>query len=74
MVNLQPLVEMLLQSSSGDVKVWSEYFYKNPSPTKITKAKTVPSPNTERIGCLLHSIGSFIGLTAEAVWYVNIFN
>lgn len=53
--------------------VWSQYFYKNPSPTKIKGVKTVPSPTTQTIGGLLHSVGSFAGLTAEAVWYVNIY-
>ncbi|KAG4067228.1 hypothetical protein HA402_000219 [Bradysia odoriphaga] len=67
---LQPLpshADSVLQSSGINVKLWSQYFYKNPTPTKMRHTKTVPSPATEHIGSLLHSIGSFIGLTAEAV-------
>ncbi|XP_055322230.1 uncharacterized protein LOC129578120 isoform X2 [Sitodiplosis mosellana] len=67
---LQPLpthAETLLQSTNDNVKAWSQYFYINPSPTKKKGVKTIPSPVTERIGSLLHSIGSFYGLTAEAV-------
>lgn len=65
--------EKVLQSSNDNVKLWSQYFFKDPSPTKIKSSKTVPSPTTERIGGLLHSVGSYVGLTAEAVWYVNIY-
>lgn len=67
---LEPLpanIHRVLKSNNDNVMVWSQYFYKNPSPTKIKVVKTVPSPTTQRIGGLLHSVGSFAGLTAEAV-------
>lgn len=73
---LKPLpayVERVLQSTNDNVMVWSQYFYKNPSPTKIKYVKILPSPATRRIGGLLHSVGSYAGLTAEAVWYFNIY-
>lgn len=52
--------------------VWSDFYFKNPSPTKKKGVKTVPSPTTARLGGMLHSVAAFVGLTAEATWYINV--
>lgn len=63
-----------LQSSDDIVKLWSQYFPENATPTKIKYVKTNLSPVKERMRGLLRSIGSFVGLSAVAVWYVFIFD
>lgn len=71
---LPTTVEKVLQPTDDNVMVWSQFFYKNPSPTKLKGMKTVPSPATQKIGGLLHAVASYAGLTAEAVWYVDIYS
>lgn len=50
--------------------MWSEYFDKTATPTKMKRLNTIPSPATVQIRALLHAVASFSGITAAAVWYV----